>query len=210
MRTLFFSIASVCLLVDQLFKYWARSATGGVEQKSFMVVWPEVFELKLVYNDGIAFGMLQGMGVWLTPIAIVIAGGAAWYSLKHQDEPKVTHITMALLASGAVGNLIDRLMFGKVTDMFWVRAINFPVFNFADACITVAGFLLAFSVIAEFVHPPKKEEPEVEDEPEEPGSDSPPDEAEEPGPDGLPEQPEKPGPESPLEEPQQAGITDET
>lgn len=170
MRWLFFSTAGVCLLIDQLFKYWARTATGGLVDKTIMVVWPNVFELKLVYNDGIAFGWLDGYGIWLTPIAVVIAGGAAWYSLKHREEPKVTHFTMALLASGAVGNLIDRLAFGEVTDMFWFRAINFPVFNFADACITVAGFLLAFSVIAEFVHPPKKEEPdsEPENQPDEP------------------------------------------
>lgn len=169
MKTLFFGLAGVCLVIDQVVKNWARSASGGQEHKSFLVVWPEVFEFQLVYNEGIAFGMLKGAGVWLTPIAMIIAVGAAWYSLKHPKEPKLTHVTMALLASGAIGNLIDRLTNeGKVTDMFWFRAINFPIFNFADVCITVAGFLLAYSMIVEFVHPQKEEEEHPEIQPEEP------------------------------------------
>jgi signal peptidase II len=47
-----------------------------------------------------------------------------------------------MIGAGAIGNLIDRLAFGQVTDMFWFRAIDFPVFNVADACITVGVILL--------------------------------------------------------------------
>ena len=49
---------------------------------------------------------------------------------------------MGLLASGAIGNLYDRIVNGRVTDMFYFRSINFPVFNVADSCITVATILL--------------------------------------------------------------------
>ncbi|HUG09506.1 MAG TPA: signal peptidase II, partial [Opitutaceae bacterium] len=85
-------------------------------------------------------------------IAAVIAIGAAWYSLKHRHEPRSTHVTMALLCAGALGNLIDRIALGKVTDMFWFRAIDFPVFNVADVCITVAGVMLGVSVLMELFH----------------------------------------------------------
>ncbi|HRJ26955.1 MAG TPA: signal peptidase II [Fimbriimonadaceae bacterium] len=130
------------LAVDQVVKAWARWAADWTEGRSIHALWPGVFELKLVYNEGIAFGMLQGHGVWLTPIAVVIALFAFAFSWKHPHENKWTHVGMAVLASGAVGNLIDRLWMQKVTDMFWIRAINFPVFNIADVCITVAAALL--------------------------------------------------------------------
>ncbi|MBS1713495.1 MAG: signal peptidase II [Armatimonadetes bacterium] len=145
---LFLALTPGLLLVDQLVKAWARSATGGVEGH-IVTLWPNVFELKLVYNEGVAFGMFQGFGVVLTPVAVGIAIVAAWYSWKHPDDPKLSHVTAALLASGSVGNLTDRLRFGKVTDMFWIRLINFPVFNVADVCITVAGTLLVWGTLSD-------------------------------------------------------------
>ena len=153
MKALFFIVTVSCLVLDQVTKFGARMLAEGVEGRSISALWPGVFELKLVFNEGIAFGMFQGAGVFLTPIAACIAFGAAWYSLRHPGEPRSSHVTMALLCAGALGNLIDRVAFGKVTDMFWIRAIDFPVFNVADVCITVAGFMLAISVLFELVHP---------------------------------------------------------
>ncbi len=174
-RRLFFAIAVVALALDQVTKWWARVASEGVEGRSLAELWPGVFELKLVFNEGIAFGMFQGAGVFLTPIAAVIAAGAVWYSLKHPNESRGVHVTMALLCAGALGNLIDRIALGKVTDMFWIRAIDFPVFNVADVCITVAGVMLALSVIGELFQGKKADdegrrdpvsEPPVEAQPE--------------------------------------------
>ena len=104
--------------------------------------WPGIFELTLTYNQGIAFGMFDGHGKFLSPIAIIIAAGATWYSLKHPDESWPSHLAMGLIGAGSIGNLIDRVWLGKVTDMFWFRLINFPVFNVADSCITVAVCIL--------------------------------------------------------------------
>jgi len=155
MRWLFFVLSGSALALDQATKFWARAAAEGVEGRTFWALWPEVFEFRLVFNKGIAFGMLPDYGVWLAPIGVIIAVGAAWYSLKHPQESRATHVTMALLSAGAVGNLIDRVAFGRVTDMLWVRAIEFPVFNVADVCITVAGTMLALSAITELLHKEK-------------------------------------------------------
>ena len=151
---LFGGLAVGLLILDQLTKYWARHAAEFTEGRTIFALWPGVFELKLIYNKGIAFGMLQGGGILLAPIALIIAGAATYYSYRHPREARLIHITMALLVSGAIGNLIDRLAMGKVTDMFWIRIINFPVFNVADICITVAGFLLAYSAIRDMMRPP--------------------------------------------------------
>jgi signal peptidase II len=133
------------LAADQLVKGWVRSAIlihGSLGGKPF----PGFFELTLTYNSGIAFGLLRGKATLMTPIAIAIAGGASWYSWKHPMERPITHVAMGLLASGALGNLSDRLFDPRgVTDMFWFRAIDFPVFNVADSCITVATVLLVVS-----------------------------------------------------------------
>ncbi len=165
MGRLFFWVTACALFLDQAVKVWARMAAEGTEGRSIFVPWPNVFEIKLVFNEGIAFGMFQGAGVFLTPIAAVIAGGAAWYSLKHAHEPRSTHVTMALLCAGALGNLIDRIVLGKVTDMFWIRAIDFPVFNVADICITVAGFMLGVSVVMELFHHGKHDPPSADSSP---------------------------------------------
>jgi signal peptidase II len=129
------------LALDQLVKAWVRGALpphGSFGGRPF----PGVFELTLIYNEGIAFGMLKGAGPLLAPIAVLIACGATYYSLKHPKEPVVTHVAMGLLAAGALGNLYDRVVSHQVTDMFWFRLINFPVFNVADSCITIATGLL--------------------------------------------------------------------
>jgi len=91
------------------------------------------------------------------PIALAMAGFAAWHTWKHPEAPKIVHITTATLAAGAIGNMIDRVMAQKVTDMFWFRLINFPVFNVADVCITFAGTMLVLSAVMD-VFKPKQEE----------------------------------------------------
>ena len=134
------------VVLDQLVKLWARTAGDNTVGRTIVALWPGVFEIKLVFNKGIAFGMLQGKGVLLAPIAVLIGLGALVYSIARPKESRMTHVC---LSAGALGNLIDRGMFGQVTDMFWIRLIDFPVFNVADVLITVAGVLLAVGALQE-------------------------------------------------------------
>ena len=138
-RGLFWGLFGLMLAVDQAVKAWVR---GNLRLEESRAWWPNVFELRRTYNEGIAFGMLRGKGVLLTPVAIVIAGGAVWYVYNHPKESRWNHAAFGLLAAGAMGNLYDRLVMKQVTDMFWFRLIDFPVFNVADACITVATIML--------------------------------------------------------------------
>lgn len=147
-RALFWTVFVVTLALDQATKAWARGAFAEHQSPGFP--WPGVFELTLTYNKGIAFGMLQGAGVFLAPIAVAIAVAAWMYSHRNDGDGPVSHTAMALLASGALGNLYDRIALGKVTDLFWFRLINFPVFNIADTCITVAAGLLILKWSREF------------------------------------------------------------
>ena len=138
---LFTAISILMFIVDQAVKVWVRGAIpqhGSIRGLPF----PGFFEITLQYNEGIAFGFLAGKGLFLSPVAVAIACGAGWYSFRHPKDSLLTHVSMGLLAAGALGNLYDRLVNGRVTDMFYFRAIRFPVFNVADSCITVATILL--------------------------------------------------------------------
>ncbi|MFM9872674.1 MAG: signal peptidase II [Fimbriimonadaceae bacterium] len=152
---------------DQLVKAWARTQAQGIEGRTFSALIPNIFELKLVYNKGIAFGMAQGAGVFLTPIAIIITGYAIYHIAKSKNDPPGVFTGLVLLASGAVGNLIDRLSpMGKVTDMFYFRLIDFPVFNVADTYITCAGAIIIFLGLKDaFAKKPEPIQSEIEDEP---------------------------------------------
>ncbi|RYG21501.1 signal peptidase II [bacterium] len=119
-RALFWATLVGTLIVDQIVKAWTRNSLN-LEQ-TLPVPWPGVFEIRRAYNEGIAFGMFQGKGVFLTPVAVVIAAGAIWYVYKHKKESRWNHVAFGLLASGALGNLYD--------------------FNVADACITIATIML--------------------------------------------------------------------
>lgn len=148
------------LVLDQLVKAWVRHSLVPGQKPG--PPWPGVFEITLTFNRGIAFGMAQGSGIFVAPVAIGIAVAASVYSLRHPKESVLTHVAMALLGAGAIGNLVDRVYFGQVTDMFWARIINFPVFNVADACITVAACLIIWGWLVEHKrHAPTVTEPET-------------------------------------------------
>ena len=138
-RIVFWILAITLLIADQLIKAWARHALAN--DQSITVI-RNVLDLTLTTNKGIAFGMFQGLGLLLAPVAIAIAVGAGMYSMRHREESPWIHVAMALLASGAIGNLYDRVFLRQVTDMFHIRAFEFPIFNLADSCITVAAAIL--------------------------------------------------------------------
>ncbi len=134
--------ALVLLIIDQWVKMWARDSVSLGQSLGYP--WPGVFEIKLAYNYGIAFGLMEGRGIFFAPVALGIIGYATFWCVKHPKETSFTYFTIGMLVAGALGNLIDRVAHGKVTDMFWFRLINFPVFNVADACITISATLLFF------------------------------------------------------------------
>ena len=130
---------------DQLVKYWACVRLKPVET---LPVVREVFHLTYCENRGAAFGMMQG-GKWFFLAITGIACAAMLYFLI--KERKRLHFMMtfslALLLSGAIGNLIDRVALGYVRDMIYVALIDFAVFNVADMAVTVGCCLLVLDLL---------------------------------------------------------------
>ena len=98
-------------------------------------------------NEGIAFSMFAGFD----DIALVLMAGAvlvfvAWLWWKTPADRKLTHFAFAIIVGGAIGNLIDRVLLGYVTDyvLFHTPVWSFAVFNLADAFISVGAAIIVF------------------------------------------------------------------
>ena len=138
-------LAAILLVADQITK---------LSLLSFFLAGPKVvpitpfFNLVLVWNSGVSFGMLAGSGEWRMLALIVFALAVSLVLVVWLARTGSTWVVMCLglIIGGAVGNVIDRLRFGAVIDFlqFYWRDWYFPAFNLADSGITlgVAGLLL--------------------------------------------------------------------
>lgn len=136
-----FILAVIFITADQISKYYASLMLKDNPPYSLM---DGVFELHYLENEGAAFGILQGQKFFFMFIAAVILCMIIYvlFKMPYQKIYIKLHITLVLIASGAIGNLIDRLRYDYVIDFLYFSLINFPVFNVADIYVTLAAFLL--------------------------------------------------------------------
>lgn len=133
--------AAAFLIVDQLTKAVVRqSMVPGVT--SIPVV-PGILNLEYVRNLGAAFSLASGQGPLLVALAVVMVAASLAYLWRAPLISRLEAVGLGMLMGGAVGNAIDRALFGFVTDFFATQFIDFPVFNVADIGITV-GVAIAF------------------------------------------------------------------
>ena len=136
---------SICLIViDQLVKWWVRGAIPLGTSVPFI---PWVMDLTYTKNTGAAFSSFSGL-TWLLALVSLAASVVVAILIWKNFFPGVWgKLSLSLILAGAVGNLIDRVFLGFVTDMFATTFINFAVFNVADICVTVGGFLMVVYVL---------------------------------------------------------------
>lgn len=143
-------LSIVIIALDQATKAWVRHA---LEPYAPHTVIPHVLNWTLAFNRGAAFSFLidaSGWQVWLFGIlAIVVSAGLAVWLARTPRRDWRTALPLALIIGGALGNLIDRIAHGQVTDfvqVYW-RTWSWPAFNVADSAISVGAVLLiAFSL----------------------------------------------------------------
>jgi len=142
----FWVVACVVLALDQIVKTLVRASMS--EGQSIPVL-DGVFHLTFVKNVGAAFGLLpvyQPIFI-VTSCVVLIAIAAYWRRARPTAWPIV--IALGLITGGAVGNVIDRVFLGRVTDIFDFTLIDFPVFNIADTAIVIGvGILIAWLIFA--------------------------------------------------------------
>lgn len=136
-------IALVVLVLDQLTK-WV--AVDLLDLGAGPIVVTSFFNLVLVWNRGISFGMLDGIGAitpWLlSGLAIGVVIGLLFW-LKQNADPLVA-VGLGMVIGGALGNVVDRVRYGAVVDFldFHAAGFHWPAFNIADAGICVGAVLI--------------------------------------------------------------------
>ena len=103
------------------------------------------------YNYGVAFSMLSGMDGWfIVGLRLVVVAFVIWLWRQTPKARGIAHAGYALIIAGALGNLIDRFLFGYVIDyiLFYTETWSFAVFNLADSFITIgAGLVILDEVL---------------------------------------------------------------
>ncbi len=105
-----------------------------------------VLHMTLVYNTGIAFGFFKDQGIVFIVIPVIaiflLAFNLYYYRQNNEALSRVYIVSFSLILGGAIGNLIDRIVYGHVIDFIDFRV--WPVFNIADSAITVGAIMIAF------------------------------------------------------------------
>ena len=163
-----FSLALDVLILDQLSKWlileyvmrkeiqpnaqpvglldWIMDAPSRFPHASIELL--PFFNLTMVWNEGISFGLFHGMGIWiLVALSLIITVAFSLWMLK--SESWFQTVALALVIGGAIGNVIDRLRFGAVADFFdfYIGNWHYPAFNVADCAIVVGIALLVIDGI---------------------------------------------------------------
>lgn len=150
-------ILTVALVaLDQVVKALVRANIPLGGSAPFL---PHVMELTYYRNTGAAFSLFSDHTWLLTIVSFVMAVLIAAAIAKKVFHTPFGLLALSVVLAGAVGNLIDRLFFGYVTDMFTTTFINSAVFNVADVCVVLGGIATVVYILFFYDRLEKKEGP---------------------------------------------------
>jgi len=135
----FWTITLTTVAVDQGSKALVRSQMVEGTSREFV---SGVLDLTFVRNTGAAFGLFPGFQPVFIATSVVVLIVIALYWRRSRPSAWPLVVALGLIAGGALGNLIDRALIGRVTDMFEFAFVEFPVFNVADMAIIVGVAIL--------------------------------------------------------------------
>ncbi|PRR78766.1 Lipoprotein signal peptidase [Clostridium liquoris] len=140
------------VVLDRVTKLWAvKTLSSGND----IVIIKNFFQFSYLENSGAAFGIFRDKILFLTATTLIVVSATLFYLFKFKPASKLIRISLSLIISGAIGNLIDRIQCKYVVDfiLFHYKDIYyFPTFNVADILVSVGTILLAIFVIKEDVH----------------------------------------------------------
>lgn len=137
-----FALALGVLIIDQTTKIWADNAIKLYEKISVI---DGLFNLTLAYNKGAAFSFLADQAGWqrwfFSGLKLVVSVVLVIWLFRLKPHEKPLGVCLALILGGAVGNLIDRVLYGHVIDFldFFYQQHHWPAFNVADMAICIGG-----------------------------------------------------------------------
>lgn len=139
-------VALVALALDQFTKQWVIRVFDLYESVQVL----PFFNLTYVRNYGAAFSFLSDAGGWqrwfFTLIALVVSLVLLWWLKQSKKQEVLLPVAYALILSGAIGNVADRLIYGYVIDFldFYYQQWHYPAFNIADSAIFIGAALLIY------------------------------------------------------------------
>lgn len=144
------AVAGLCLTADYLSKQWARDNLQlGVSQPFI----PQVLNFTLTSNTGAAFSLGAGNGNVMFMLALLMTGVISAWIIKRElsgDPPiNLERIGLGCILGGAIGNLVDRVVEGRVTDFLEFAFVSFPVFNVADSLIDIGIGLMLIAALTQ-------------------------------------------------------------
>lgn len=143
---IYFLLTAAIIFIDQIAKIAIR--TMLTEGQSIKVI-SDFFSLTYVRNDGAAFSSFRGQQLLLVAVSTAVVAVALIFLWKNRKKDKLLCSGLAMVAGGGAGNLIDRAVFGSVTDMFSFSIFP-PVFNVADIGVVIGcSLIIVYSIVSE-------------------------------------------------------------
>jgi signal peptidase II len=134
----------VFVILDQVIKYLVEAYLPFQEG---IAIIPHL-ALYRTWNEGVAFSFLSGVSGWvIVAMRLVIVGVILWWWRTSRATSELQNLGFAMIVAGAIGNIIDRFIYGHVVDyvLFHTETWSFAVFNLADSLITVGAVIVGFS-----------------------------------------------------------------
>jgi signal peptidase II len=142
-KSLFWLVAIAGLFLDQITKHWI---VGHLQQPgTTLPLIPTIFHLTYVLNSGAAFSAFRGGSGWLKWLSLGVSIGLIIFVSRVPKISRLEQFAYGCILAGALGNGIDRFLWGQVVDFLDFRWIRFPIFNVADILINmgIIGLLIS-------------------------------------------------------------------
>jgi signal peptidase II len=110
-------------------------------------IFPDILSFTYHENRGAAFGMLSDSRWVFMLVSSLAIAALIVYLFVFNSKSTLGAISLGLITGGGIGNMIDRIKLGYVVDFIYFEPIDFPIFNFADICVTIGAALLILQVI---------------------------------------------------------------
>jgi len=134
-------IAAAVAIADQLSKVIVRRMSAP------RVLLPGLLAARPTTNTGVAFSMLSGSGLPLIiATAVLTAAITCWLIARPKAQTPLLRASLWMIVGGGLGNLYDRIVYGRVTDFIELLFVDFAIFNLADVFICVGAFLAALTL----------------------------------------------------------------
>jgi len=156
------SIILAGIALDQITKHLVARSFVLRESRPFI---PHLVDLTYWHNYGAAWGMLENhrwVFMIISAVAIVAMGGYLFF--RKEEASLLTDISLALIVSGGIGNMIDRVCLGYVIDFIDISPLfEFPIFNGADSFVCVGAGLLVLATLLEFKNETKAQKEKTDE-----------------------------------------------